>query len=83
MSSRGDGVGPGVKTRGGKKVVIAAVLAPGAPRAALATKKRVSLSIPPSAAPNASNNDTTDANAGRNTTKRLRKKAPPVVDKRE
>jgi len=83
MSSRGDGVGPGVKTRGGKKVVIAAVLAPGAPRAALAFKKRVSSSIPPSDPVNASNNDTMDADAGGKATKRLRKKAPPVVDKTE
>jgi hypothetical protein len=72
-----------VKTRGGKKVVIAAVLAPGAPRAALAFKKRVSSSIPPSDPVNASNNDTMDADAGGKATKRLRKKAPPVVDKRE
>ncbi len=30
---------------------------------------------------NASNNDTTDANAGRNTTKRSQKKSDPVVSK--
>jgi len=83
MSSRGDGVGPGVKTRGGKKIVVPGVLVAGAPRKALATKKRVSSSIPPSDPVNASNNDTMDADAGGKATKRSRKKAPPVVDKRE
>ncbi len=69
MSSHGNGIGPGVKTRRGKKVVTGSFLVSGAPRAALATKKLASSSIPPSDPVNASNNDTMDADAGGNVTK--------------
>jgi hypothetical protein len=73
----------GLKTCGGKNIVATIVFVPGAPRAALATKKHASLSKPPSAAPNASIYDAMDADATRNAAKCLWKKASQVVDKRE
>ena len=81
MSGRGGGIGPGVKTRGGRKVVIDAVLAPDAPRAALATRNRASSSKAPSEVPNPSQNNTTDVLAAGNTSKRLLKKTAPAVCK--
>ncbi len=66
-----------------KNIVATTVFVPGAPRAAPTTKKCASLSKPPSLAPNALNNGAMDADAARNATNHLQKKASPVVDKRE
>ena len=83
MNGQGDGDIFGLKTCGGKNIVATTVFVPGAPRAAPTTKKCASLSKPPSLAPNASNNGATDADAARNATNCLWKKASPVDDKRE
>ena len=83
MSGHGDGIGPGMKTRGGKKVIVRTALAPGDPRPAIAMKICPSSSKPPSDPVNASNNDGTDADTARNTTKRLQKKTAPVVSKKK
>ena len=70
MSGRGDGDTSGLKTRGGKKVIVRTALAPGDPRPALAMKKRASSSKTASAEPNASNNDTMEGEAAENAPKR-------------
>ena len=83
MNGQGYGDISGLKTCGGKNIVATTDFVPGAPRAALATKKCAPSPKPPTSAPNASNNGATDADAAKNATNRSRKKASPVVDKRE
>ena len=82
MSSRGNDICPGVKTRGGNKVVIASSLAPNAPRPALISKKMALSSKAPSAAPNPSKMDTVDMRPTRNTLTRSGKRAAVTGGKR-
>ena len=82
MSGRGDGDTSGLKTRGGKKVIVRTALAPGDLRPALAMEKRASSSKTASAEPNASNNDTTEGEAAENAPKRSRKKGATAASKK-
>jgi hypothetical protein len=83
MSGHSDGIGPGVKTRGGKPVIVRTALARGDQRPAIAMKKRASSSKTPSVAPNASNNVSMEVEAAETAIKCSRKKGATAASKKK